>query len=106
MLRSAFLIGMLATYLNVMPLTVAAEPVDTNQFGFLEIGSSEREIIGRIGEPDVRTVLKKELRRSGPNTLREVVTEAWVYRGTAQIMRTVLVLENGQLLSKKKDQGQ
>lgn len=94
------LIVFCALFLDVMQIT--AEPIDTNQFGFLREGANIPEIVSRVGEPDEVLVLRKELRLVRAGVLREVVTYRWIYRGDSTLMRSILTIENGILIGKTK----
>jgi hypothetical protein len=81
-------------------------PVDTRTFGMLEIGSSEREVLAKLGHPDrivedAKTFVP--VRRTGGGVeLREKTRSAWVYASDGYTLRTVLYFEDGRLVSKEK----
>lgn len=81
-------------------------PVDTRQFGMLSLGSSERNVLEKLGEPgevvqDAQTFVR--VRRPGGGVeLREKRRYAWVYPGNNQIMDTILTFEDGELVHKVK----
>ena len=86
--------------------TAGGGPVDTRTFGMLEIGSSEREVFGKLGQPDHIVEDAKAfvaVRRSGGGVeLREKTRTAWVYASDGYTLRTVLFFEDGVLIKKEK----
>ena len=88
-------------------LALASKPVDTNQFGFIDLGMSEAEVIQRLGEParvlgERRTLGKVHT----PNGIkfREKRHSTYYYPGTSQIMDTYIMFEDGQVVKKLKRQ--
>ena len=72
----------------------------------LEIGSSEREVLAKLGPPDRvvpgPTTFVVNRWSSGRRELREKVRSAWVYDSDGYTLRTVLHFEDGQLSKKAK----
>jgi Domain of unknown function (DUF4124) len=86
--------------------TASGGPVDTRTFGMLEIGSSEAEVLAKLGHPDrvledAKTFVP--VRRTGGGVeWREKVRSAWVYDSDGYTLRTLLFFEDGRLVSKEK----
>ena len=88
-------------------LALASEPVDTNQFGFIDTGMSEAEVLKRLGEP-ARVLGEPRIRVKvhTPNGIvyRERRRYTYYYPGTPQIMDTYIMFEDGQVVKKEKKQ--
>ena len=85
--------------------SACAEPVNTNQFGFIRDGMSETDLLERLGPPDERRVLSRRAVATSTRhgAVAEVVEKVGlVYRGDGQIMTTYIILENGRVIHKEK----
>lgn len=83
----------------------SAEPVNTNQFGYIKPGMPEATVLLRLGPPDSRTVTKRYLllTRTATGAVgveREQVQ--LVYHGDGYIKTAVILLDNGIVISAEK----
>ena len=114
-----FLAVLIWCFLMGFLLGAEGDPVDTLQFGNLQRGMSESEVLMRVNIPDYRLDcgLKEYTYERGVQTERErprhyhhhdnpsfrVRCEVWVYRGgNTGILTTYLTFENGVLTEKIK----
>jgi hypothetical protein len=92
-----------------------ARPVDTLQFGLLQLGSSQAEVQQRLGPPahietetrqywvPVYDRFDQRKRHDAPRyVMRTLEIERWYYPGTRQLQATLLEFRNGRLHSKDK----
>ena len=110
----------------ILPLTLAwvaavvsaqeARPVDTAQFGLLERGMSQAEVVRRLGPPahvktDTQTILvpihdrfEKHRRKHAapPYVVRTIEYEWWYYPEGGGSMATMLEFRDGELYAKDK----
>lgn len=74
-----------------------AEPIDTNQYGFLREGMSADAVRAKVGEPDSKRVVEsgsRGVRTTGGTLLKDYVIEVWTYDGGGNLMDTFLRFEN------------
>lgn len=102
---SGIVIGCLC--LLVPLLALAADPVDTRQYGLISTGMSEAEVQRRLGPPGKALEGPKtyvEVWVNGRKEFREKRRTVWVYQGTNQVLTSYFSFEDGRLVEKKKSQ--
>src|SRR5262245_7150706 len=81
------------------------QPVDTLQFGTIQNGMSEAEVVKRLGEP-AQVIEEGRTRRRVPGlastTWVETHQYTYYYPGTRQIMATYITFVNGYVVGKRK----
>jgi hypothetical protein len=103
MLHRSILLGL--TWLLCIAAPALAEPVDTQQFGFIREGMPEAQVLARLGPPDTRTVLKRytvasAYRGTAVAETRERV--ALIYLGDGRLMTTTIIVDGGVVIAKDK----
>lgn len=89
-----------------LPVWLGAEPVDTNQFGFIRLGAPESSVLERLGPPDSRQVLQRYLvsastgRGTAISEIREKVV--LIYQGDSTTMTAYITIDNGRVVHKDK----
>jgi hypothetical protein len=82
-----------------------AQPVDTRQFGTIQNGMSEAEVVKRLGEP-ARVIEEARTMRRGPGlastTWVETHQYTYYYPGTRQTMATYITFVDGYVVGKRK----
>jgi hypothetical protein len=83
--------------------TVLGRPIDTREYGLLERGMTQAEVIRRVGEPDRITELgdrKTVYRSRGDLIVESEKREAWDYDGSFSYPPRRLIFSNGVLVKK------
>jgi hypothetical protein len=82
---------------------VLARPIDTREYGLLQRGMTQVEVVKRVGEPDHVTELgdKQTVYRSrGDLIVQSEKREAWDYEGSFSYPPTRLIFSHGTLVNK------
>ncbi len=94
--------------LLVWPVAIPAGMVDTVQYGHIQLGMKEKEVIERLGPPDrIQEKQKAWARNKSSHGRGQMVrTKRLIYTGSnpasGQKITTIIVLENGKVVDKRR----
>ncbi len=106
--RGFCILALLLLGTQALPVFSQAGMVDTVQYGQIQLGMKEKEILERLGPPDrIQEKEKRSARHGSPKARsRTVRSKRLIYTGTnpasGQKITTTIILENGKVVDKRR----
>ena len=92
-----YLTSWVAAMIASVSLVAAQQPVDTHQFGLIQLGMTEEEVLQRLGPP-AKITRGPYLTEAG--TLE--IGRQYHYPGTGRILPTVIIFAGDRVVKKEK----
>jgi hypothetical protein len=106
--RAPLILALLLLSTQALPVLSQAGMVDTVQYGQIQLGMKEKEILERLGPPDrIQEKEKRSARNTSPKKPSRLVrSKRLIYTGTnpasGQKITTTIILENGKVVDKRR----
>lgn len=107
-LRGPIVGGLILLAVGALSALAQAGMVDTVQYGQIQLGMKEQEVLKRLGPPDKIQEKEKRLApgKSSKGRSRTVRSKTLIYKGanaaSGQKITTTIILENGKVVDKRR----